>query len=146
MSQKFIKYIEDSTDLKYFGAHELLFKGGSHSTPGSSGYQLNTDPPEDLWPKILPAIILLDKFRERIGVPITITSAYRSPAYNKSIDGALSSYHTKFQAIDFRANGVKASNCVQELIEMRQAKLFKGGIGRYASFTHVDTRGYNADW
>ena len=29
---------------------------------------------------------------------------------------------------------------------MRSAGLFKGGVGRYGSFTHIDTRGSNADW
>ena len=23
---------------------------------------------------------------------------------------------------------------------------FKGGVGRYSGFTHIDTRGRNADW
>jgi len=30
--------------------------------------------------------------------------------------------------------------------KMRTEGLFKGGVGSYSSFTHVDTRGQNADW
>ena len=29
---------------------------------------------------------------------------------------------------------------------MRADKLFQGGIGLYANFVHIDTRGWNADW
>jgi hypothetical protein len=29
---------------------------------------------------------------------------------------------------------------------MRSTGLFQGGVGRYGSFTHIDTRGSNADW
>ena len=29
---------------------------------------------------------------------------------------------------------------------MKSSGLFKGGVGRYGNFTHVDTRGQNADW
>jgi hypothetical protein len=32
------------------------------------------------------------------------------------------------------------------LREMRDEGLFRGGIGRYPTFTHVDVRGKNADW
>jgi hypothetical protein len=29
---------------------------------------------------------------------------------------------------------------------MRKEGVFKGGVGRYPGFTHIDTRGSNADW
>lgn len=36
----------------------------------------------------------LDQLRDNAGVPMTITSSYRSPAYNKSVGGAPDSAHT----------------------------------------------------
>lgn len=36
----------------------------------------------------------LDLVRERAGVPMKITSSYRSPEYNKSVGGAKDSAHT----------------------------------------------------
>lgn len=39
-------------------------------------------------------MIWLDKLRLKAGVPMTITSSYRSPAYNKSVGGASDSAHT----------------------------------------------------
>jgi hypothetical protein len=29
---------------------------------------------------------------------------------------------------------------------LRSKGFFKGGIGRYAGFTHIDARGKNSDW
>lgn len=39
-------------------------------------------------------MLWLDALREEAGVPMTVTSSYRSPAYNKSIGGASDSAHT----------------------------------------------------
>jgi lysozyme len=74
-------------------------------------------------------------------------SVYRSPQYNKKIGGATQSQHMKFTAIDFQ---VKANSSPAQwagvLRQMRQSGLFKGGIGVYPSFVHVDTRGVDRDW
>jgi len=32
------------------------------------------------------------------------------------------------------------------LRQLRNDSMFQGGIGLYANFVHVDTRGWNADW
>ncbi len=52
-----------------------------------------------------------------------------------------------FSAIDFMAKSnsgpAQWGNVVRQL---RQSGLFKGGIGVYPSFVHVDTRGVNRDW
>ncbi len=39
-------------------------------------------------------MVWLDALRKRAGVPVTITSSYRSPRYNKLIGGAGNSAHT----------------------------------------------------
>lgn len=39
-------------------------------------------------------ILWLDKVRERAAVPMTITSSYRSPEYNRLVGGAADSAHT----------------------------------------------------
>ena len=41
---------------------------------------------------------------------------------------------------------MSTSDVVDVLQQMRSSGLFSGGIGKYTSFVHVDTRGHNADW
>jgi lysozyme len=54
----------------------------------------------------------------------------------------------KFNAIDFivRGSPVGPTEWANALRQMRSAGRFKGGIGTYPGFVHVDTRGSNADW
>ena len=35
---------------------------------------------------------------------------------------------------------------VQRVVPVGSCGLFKGGVGQYPGFTHMDTRGSNADW
>ena len=146
MKEAFIKKIE-SLNLRYFKPYEFLVKGPSHDNPKSSAYGLNTDPPEELWNNILPTAIALDEFRMRIGAPVIITNVYRSPAYNKKVGGVKESQHLKFTAVDFvvRGNSTPA-DWASVLRSMRTEGKFKGGIGTYQYFVHLDTRGVNKDW
>ena len=43
---------------------------------------------------------LLDKAREQLGMPITVTSGYRSEKVNKAVGGVATSQHTKGEAVD----------------------------------------------
>ena len=45
---------------------------------------------------------VLDPLRVRWGMPIIVTSGYRSTALNKAVGGAASSQHTKGEAADIR--------------------------------------------
>lgn len=142
----FANYVQ-SLGLKYFKPYEFLVMGHQHANPNSPAFGLNKKPPQKLWPKIAPTARILDRARELLGAPIVTLSVYRSPDYNKKIGGATRSEHMNFTAIDFL---VKASSGPAEwagvLREMRQSGLFKGGIGVYRSFVHVDTRGSDSDW
>lgn len=137
-----------SLGLKHFKSYELLTKGSQHTNPNSSAYGLNTDPPEETWDGITSTAQILDSLREKLNRPIIMTSVYRSPAYNKAIGGEKNSLHTRFNAIDFSVLGspVGPSEWAKPLREMRSANSFKGGIGIYSTFVHLDTRGTNADW
>lgn len=107
----------------------------------------NTLPPKQLWGNIRSTLIALDKVSVRLGEPVgEVLSVYRSPAYNAMCPGAKShSYHLRNNAIDVRYNS--SPRKVAALArDMRKAGLFKGGVGRYPGFTHIDTRGSNADW
>lgn len=51
-------------------------------------------------------MLWLDELRELAGVPMTISSSYRSPAYNRQVGGAPDSAHTDVpcNAVDIREN------------------------------------------
>jgi hypothetical protein len=134
--------------LKHFRAAEFLVKGSSHSSMNSPAFGLNTDPPRSLWSNVDEVAKIVDKFRNSIGRSVVISSAYRSPAYNEAIGGAVNSRHMHFDALDVSVNGspVGPLEWAAELRQMRNSGLFKGGIGTYRTFVHIDTRGKNVDW
>ena len=107
----------------------------------------NELPPRHLWDRLPATLRVADEIRERLGVPLLrITSAYRSPRYNRQIAGAASrSFHTRNQALDlvFACSARKSCEVARQL---RAEGFFKGGIGQYSTFLHIDTRGYNASW
>lgn len=142
--ERFRDFIEPA-GLVHFDAAEFLVLGSGHFNTGPA-FGLNTAPPESLWPNIVPTARVLDELRERLDAPIRITSAYRSPAYNAAIGGKQHSWHVQFRACDITVDGVSVSKVADTLMKMRNEKIFLGGIGRYARFTHVDTRGVNQNW
>jgi Peptidase M15 len=132
--------------LRNFGVDELLFLGSQNAAAGKC-HGLNDYPPENLWSKIGPTAAILDKLRDDLGAPIHILSVYRAPPYNACLDGtATNSFHMRFQATDFICDKGGPSDWAGRLRDYRSRGLFKGGIGTYKTFVHVDTRGYNADW
>ncbi len=106
----------------------------------------NSLPPVELWPAMPTSLFVADEIRERLGRPLKlITSAYRNPEYNKACGGATFSWHTKNCALDlvYEANPHEVAAVARKL---RDEGFFKGGIGIYHSFVHIDTRGHNATW
>jgi len=65
-----------------------------------------------------------------------IISGYRTDAYNQSpkVRGKKNSLHTKGYAIDFYFDGIKPS-----AIFLGLTLTFPGGLGKYATFTHMDS-------
>jgi uncharacterized protein YcbK (DUF882 family) len=134
--------ILDKRGIEFFTAEEVFFKGASNAK-----FQNNTDPPRKLWPNILPTLDIADTARFNIKKPLRISSAYRSPAYNKSIGAgaATNSQHIQFRALDLAAPPATLKKLYAELMAMR-ARGYKIAIGRYPGFIHIDTRGTNASW
>ena len=89
----------------------------------------------------------MDELRKRIEATIVITNCYRSPAYNAAVGGKSQSQHKQYRAIDFIVrNHMAPMDWAKVLRAIRDEGFFKGGIGVYNSFIHVDTRGKNVDW
>ncbi|WP_449070482.1 YcbK family protein [Prosthecobacter sp.] len=111
------------------------------------GSVCNSLPPRDSWKHIAPALRVADELRQQLGSRLhTILSAYRSPAYNAVCPGAApNSFHVRNMALDL-AFDCSPSDVADAAKALRDKGFFKGGIGRYPTFTHIDTRGYQADW
>lgn len=133
-------------EVTSFSAAEILTKGGAHGTKGAAGYGLNTDPPPELWPNVIPLAKILQKLRDRVGAPIRLTNVYRAPAYNAAIGGAQNSQHMQFKAADITIGRGTPPDWAATLKAMRDAGEFVGGVGLYNTFVHVDVRGTVADW
>ncbi len=111
------------------------------------GYTKNDLPPKKLWKKMGPTLKIVDKMASEMGVPVkSIISAYRSPRYNRAVRGKSHSLHMVNQAVDVVFRGVSPYHVARVARHLRDKRKFKGGVGRYRSFVHIDTRGYNADW
>jgi hypothetical protein len=142
---KFVSFV-GGLGLQHFSADELLYLGGQNAL-GQSCAGLNSYPPEPLWPNVAPTAAILDRLRADMGKPVHILSAYRSPAYNTCISGAAAnSVHMRYMAIDFVCDAGTPSQWTAKLADYRLRGLFRGGIGTYSSFVHVDTRGENRNW
>lgn len=133
---------------EWLEAHGLRFNFPAEVAALSAGERLavaNDIPPVEVWHAILPTLRVLELVRERFG-PTVITSAYRSPAYNLVVSIARDSRHTHNDAVDFRCRTGSPAQWATFLRGLRDAGQFKGGVGVYQTFCHVDTRGTNADW
>lgn len=111
------------------------------------GHTVNDLPPKKMWKKMAPTLKIIDKMAGEMGAPVkAIISAYRSPRYNYAVRGKSQSLHMANQAVDVMFHGVSPYHVASVARHLRKKRKFKGGVGRYSSFVHVDTRGYNADW
>lgn len=82
----------------------------------------------------------LQVIRDLTGQQIIITSGYRSPEYNAQIGGAKKSQHCLGTAADIKIAGMSPAR-VQEYL-----KNWSGGLGSYATFTHIDIRDTKVRW
>lgn len=76
-------------------------------------------------------------------VVVTITSGCRCLDYNDSIGSSSVSQHPKCKAIDFVISGVNPY-LVYEYLNDKYPNQY--GIGKYADFTHFDSRDIKARW
>lgn len=65
--------------------------------------RLDNTPPESVIASLRTTAEMLERIRATLGVPVVVTSGYRSPAVNKAVGGVSSSDHTMGQAADFVA-------------------------------------------
>ena len=86
---------------------------------------------------------VLEDIRRQFGASITINSGNRCEVYNRFIGGALKSQHPLSRAADIVVDGVDPKD-VQDYID--EAWPDSLGMGRYNTFTHIDSRSTKARW
>lgn len=87
--------------------------------------------------------VILQEIRDHFGQPVTVTSGYRTAAYNAAVGGAKASQHMLGTAADIVVAGVSPLAAAQYAETLLGSS---GGIGLYSGFTHVDVRAARARW
>jgi hypothetical protein len=111
------------------------------------GSTWNSLPPKQWWTRMGYTLRVADRIAQEMDAKeIEIISAYRSPAYNARCAGARTgSWHQANVAVDVKFP-MRASHVASTARNLRDRGLFKGGVGGYWNFTHIDTRGENLNW
>jgi hypothetical protein len=137
----YARYI-NSLKMRNISAQEVI---DAHAKERGSVW--NMLPPRKWWTRMGYTLRVVDRISSEMRVPVKeIVSAYRSPAYNARCGGAKrQSWHQANVAVDVRFD-TSARNVTSAARSLRDRGLFKGGVGSYSSFTHIDTRGTNVNW
>lgn len=82
---------------KHFTLAELTASGKARSLG------LDNTPAPELVPRLVRTAEMLERIRETLGVPVTVTSGYRAAAVNRAVGGVTSSDHMQGHAADIVA-------------------------------------------
>jgi uncharacterized protein YcbK (DUF882 family) len=83
----------------------------------------------------------LEAIREHFAVPVRVTSGCRCALHNQAVKGSPRSQHKKGRAADITLDGINPALVADYAEELGLS------VGRYRTFTHVDTRsGPPARW
>jgi hypothetical protein len=107
----------------------------------------NSVPPKTWWNRMGYVLRVVERVAMEMNVnQVEVISAYRSPSYNARCAGARAgSWHQANVAVDVKFP-VRASQVTSTARNLRDLGLFKGGVGGYWNFTHIDARGQNINW
>lgn len=103
--------------------------------------------PQHIQIRLVELAMNLEKLRAYLGAPITITSGYRTPEYNRKVGGAPRSQHVEGRAADIRVQGLSPAQVAAKIEELiANGDMAQGGIGIYNSWVHYDIRGVRVRW
>ena len=83
-------------------------------------------------------LAVAEDVRTHFNASVVINSGCRCESWNKKCGGETNSFHMRARAADIAVAGVPPSK-VADYVENGPLK-GRGGVGRYNTFTHVDTR------
>jgi uncharacterized protein YcbK (DUF882 family) len=109
----------------------------------------NDTPPVHLWHAILPTLVIAQRALRNTFGETTVNSAYRSALYNAALPGeggATQSQHTRNTALDLAPSSGTSEQWLRAVLDDRTAHGWRGGVGIYRGFIHIDTRGVDAFW
>lgn len=140
-ASEYLRYLR-GLKLRRVSAEQVL---ESHAK--SKGGVWNSIPPKQWWNRMGYTLRVVERVAMELNVSdVEIISAYRSPSYNARCAGARTgSWHQANVAVDVRFP-VRASKVTATARELRDLGLFRGGVGGYWNFTHIDARGQNINW
>jgi uncharacterized protein YcbK (DUF882 family) len=89
----------------------------------------------------------LQALRNELGVPVIINIAYRPVFYELSKGRDGTSKHTKGEAGDITAQGLKPKYVAAKIEQLiSSGDMLQGGLGVYPTFVHYDIRKTRARW
>ena len=88
-------------------------------------------------------IIVLQLIADYFDAAVSISSGSRCYMHNTKVGGGKTSQHLYGRAADITVFGVHPDEVANYLERVYEGKY---GIGRYNSFTHIDTRSWKARW
>ena len=140
MAYEYLRYL-NSLGLRRVNASQVL---ASHAKQRSSLW--NSLPPKSWWRRMGYTLKVVERVAMELNVSqVEVVSAYRSPSYNARTGGKSGSWHQANAAVDVKFP-VRARTVTSTARELRNLGLFRGGVGGYWNFTHIDCRGNNVDW
>ena len=106
-------------------------------------------PRREMWPRIVPALILLQRVRDEIALPIRLVSTFRPKEYNDHLrsigrGAAKRSEHIEFRAVDSRCDALDVREyaaVVERMCRRYDAAGVPTGFSQYGSFVHHDLGG-----
>jgi len=131
----------DSLRLRTIRTHDVI---AAHSR--KRGDVWNEIPPRQWWRRMGYTLRVVERVALEMNEPVTeIVSAYRTPAYNSRCGGRRGSWHQANLALDVRMVS-RPARVAAVTRHLRDLGMFKGGVGSYRNFTHIDARGQNINW
>lgn len=89
----------------------------------------------------------LQKIRDKINVPLTIHSGWRSVKHNSAVGGKPNSQHLTGNAADISSRHIAPEQLARIIKTMMDAgEIEKGGLKAYNTFVHYDRRQVYVTW